>query len=257
MPASLPPPHPPSRRSSIASPRRPALTSSVNPSFVNQATTLTATISATPGQTGAPTPVGTVTFKNGNATLGTCTLASGTCTFPATFTTAGNYTLTAAYSGDTNFGASTSTAVTQVVNTYVAGVTLTSSANPAFVTNSTIFTATVAANAGQGTAPAPGGTVTFMYGANTLGFAAVVNGLATFAYTFPSIGSYPITAVYSGDANFLTASSPTLTESVEDFTIAPRHRHACHRDGPWRLPGQLCLHPRTLWRRHHGRTHHL
>lgn len=197
-----------------------ALTSSINPSFLNQQTTLTATITPVAGQPGAGTPTGSVTFKNGSATLGTATLTNGIATLLASFTAIGNYTITAVYSGDNNFNASISNIVTQVVSTYTAGVTLTSSANPAFITNATTLTATIAVSAGQGTAPAPGGFVTFLSGTTPLGVSAVVNGQATLQTTFSTVASYSITAVYSGDANFPTTTSPAFTQVVEDFSIA-------------------------------------
>ena len=197
-----------------------ALTSSINPSFLNQQTTLTATITPVAGQAGAGTPTGTVTFKNGSAILGTVTLTNGIATLPASFNAIGSYTITAAYSGDNNFNASISNIVTQVVSTYTAGVTLTSSANPAFITNPITLTATIAVSAGQGTAPAPSGIVTFLSGTTPLGVSAVVNGQAVLQTAFSTVASYSVMAVYSGDPNYPTATSPALIQAVEDFSIA-------------------------------------
>ena len=197
-----------------------ALTSSVNPSLVNAQTILTASVSAVAGQTGSGKPTGTVTFKDGAAILGTAPLTNGVATFPVSFAVAGNHNLTAVYDADTSFlGSISNTVVQAVVNAYTAGVTLTSSASPVFITNSVTLTATVAATAAQGT-PAPTGTVTFLSGTTPLGSATLVNGIAALPTAFPSVGNYAVTAVYSGDTNFLTASSPVLTEVVEDFTIA-------------------------------------
>jgi len=63
------------------------------------------------------TPTGSVTFKDGAATIGTGTLgATGSAQVTGTFTTAGPHSLTAVYNGDADFLASTSPAITQTVN---------------------------------------------------------------------------------------------------------------------------------------------
>ena len=90
------------------------LTASPNPSLAGQTVTLTATVTAV--SPGSGTPTGTVTFFSGTTQLGTGTLSSAwprctTATLPA-----GTSSITAVYSGDTNFTASTSAAVNQVVS---------------------------------------------------------------------------------------------------------------------------------------------
>ena len=198
-----------------------SLTSSINPSFVNQQTTLTATVSAVAGQSGSITPTGTVTFKNGTATLGTVTLVNGVATFPASFAIAGSYPLTVVYSGSTSYTGVTSSVLTQVVNLYTGKVTLTSSNNPAYINAQTTLTATFIPTAGQASPFNPTGTITFLSGTATLGTVTLTNGLtATLSVNFPLVGSYAITAVYSGDANFATATSPVLNQIVADFTFA-------------------------------------
>jgi hypothetical protein len=70
-----------------------------------QSVTLTATVSST-----TPTPTGTVTFYDGTKNLGTAPLnSSGVATFTTTLD-AGPHTITATYSGDSNYSASTSPA---------------------------------------------------------------------------------------------------------------------------------------------------
>jgi hypothetical protein len=90
------------------------VTSSLNPSCEGQSVTFTATVAhATAG--GAGTPTGTVTFKDGAATLGTGTLSGGVATFSTSLLTAGAHSITAVYGGDSNFNGSTSSAITQNV----------------------------------------------------------------------------------------------------------------------------------------------
>ena len=88
-----------------------ALTSSLNPSTVGQSVTFTASVSGAGGP-----PTGTVTFKEGATILGTGTLSSGTATFSTASLGVGTHPITAVYSGDATFAASTSNTVTQVVN---------------------------------------------------------------------------------------------------------------------------------------------
>ena len=91
------------------------VTSSSNPSTAGQSTTFTATVTA--AAPGGGTPTGTVTFMDGTTTLGTGTLDSnGQATFQTSTLTMGPHTITAVYGGDSNFTASTSTALTQTVN---------------------------------------------------------------------------------------------------------------------------------------------
>ncbi len=81
-----------------------ALAVSPNPTAAGAATTLTATIAGN-------APTGTVTFKDGGATLGTGTV-SGTGAQPVTTSLAGGtHSLTAAYGGDAHNNPSTSAAV--------------------------------------------------------------------------------------------------------------------------------------------------
>jgi sugar lactone lactonase YvrE len=61
------------------------------------------------------TPTGTVTFLDGAAQLGTVTLASGAATLTTSSLAIGTHTITVAYSGDTNFAATASAALTETI----------------------------------------------------------------------------------------------------------------------------------------------
>ncbi len=87
------------------------LTASPNPSNYGQSVSLTATVSSS--ALGGPT--GTVTFKNGTASLGTASLKARTAVLGTTKLPIGTATITVIYSGDTSSGKS-STTMTQVVN---------------------------------------------------------------------------------------------------------------------------------------------
>jgi hypothetical protein len=190
-----------------------SVSSSPNPSVFGQSVTFTATVSA-----GGPTssvPEGTVTFKDGANVLGTGTVDISThqATFTTTALAVGGHSITAQYSGDTNFTAGTSAALTQTVNKANTGTSVASSLNPSVFGQSVTFTATVTVTApGAGT---PTGTVTFKDGAATLGTGALdATGHATFTTSALAGGSHSITAVYGGDANFNTSTSAALAQTV-------------------------------------------
>ena len=87
--------------------------SSINPSAVGQSVTFTATV--TSPHTAA---TGTVTFKDGSTALGSGTLnSSGVATYKTSSLATGAHSITAVYAGDGNTLTSTSTALTQTVDT--------------------------------------------------------------------------------------------------------------------------------------------
>jgi hypothetical protein len=85
------------------------LTSSSNPSTVGDSIRLTATV--TPS-----TATGTITFKDGNTTLGTATLGHASGSLTTSALVASTHALTAIYSGNLSHSGSTSNIVTQVVS---------------------------------------------------------------------------------------------------------------------------------------------
>jgi hypothetical protein len=88
-----------------------AVTSSANPSYAGQSVTFTATISGL-----IPGAGGTVTFSNGSTPLGTAPVSNGTASFTTTsLSSAGSQTITAAYGGDANDGASSGSVTQKVV----------------------------------------------------------------------------------------------------------------------------------------------
>ncbi|HKW99167.1 MAG TPA: PASTA domain-containing protein [Bryobacteraceae bacterium] len=85
---------------------------------------------------------------------------------------------------------------------------LTSSLNPAAFGQSVTFTATVSG-------ASPTGTVQFYFGATPLGApVTLVAGTASFTTSSLPIGTDSITAIYSGDANNTTSTSPLLNETI-------------------------------------------
>jgi N-acetylneuraminic acid mutarotase len=96
--------------------------SSVNASILNQLVTFTAHVSVV--SPGSGTPTGSVTFLDGSTTLGTVALnASGSATFTTSSLAVNAHSITAAYTGDSNFSGSASATMTQRVQYEPLGTT--------------------------------------------------------------------------------------------------------------------------------------
>ena len=183
--------------------------SSSNPSTYGQPVTFTATVTSSAG---AGTPTGIVTFEQAPGTvLGTGTLSSsGVATFTTTATqlNGGTDKILAIYSPDQTHAKSTSPTFTQTVTPQATATALTASPNPSTLGQSVTLTATVTATVGT-----PTGNVIFRANGAILGTVALVNGVATMNYSFPSKGSITVKASYQGSANN-AQSSNSLTQVV-------------------------------------------
>jgi large repetitive protein len=192
------------------------LTSSANPSHFTLPLTFTATTSLNVGQLSSspiviPT-LGTVTFFDGNNTLGSCPVAlTGIATFSSPTLAVGVHQITASYSGDANLGGSKSNVVSQNILKGDAKITLTSNANPAILSNSVTFTATILSPPGT----AVGGIVAFRDGPNFIGTGTPDDsGVVTLATSTLSLGTHTIRATYAGNSNFNGPISATLLQQV-------------------------------------------
>jgi hypothetical protein len=197
------------------------LTSSANPSVYGQAVTFTATVAAINSAYGTPT--GSVQFVVDGTNFGTSvTLVNGSATSAAIASLGtANHTVTAVYSGDTEFVASISAAMTQVVNQDSTTTAVIASPPFANVGQIVTFTSTVAANApGSGT---PTGTVDFFDITTntdlTPSGVSLSSGTAAFSTTSLAIGNHTIKATYSGDINFLTSNASTGTITIGQSII--------------------------------------
>jgi hypothetical protein len=185
------------------------VTSTVNPTIAGGSTTFEAAV--TVDQPGTGTPTGSVKFREGANVLATIALdANGKASFSTSALAVGSHDIVVDYGGDSERGASTSPAVTQVVKLDGATLALTSSLNPSTFGASTTFTATVTSDASGGT---PAGSVTFKDGGATLATVALAGGVATYATAALAGGSHTITADYGGDAKHDSASG-SLTQDV-------------------------------------------
>lgn len=92
---------------------------------------------------------------------------------------------------------------------------VTSSLNPSLAGQSVTFTATV-------TGTTPTGTVQFRDGGVNLGApVALVGGVAAFSTSSLAAGTHSITAVYSGDADDATSTSPAISQAVNTVITPP------------------------------------
>jgi hypothetical protein len=172
---------------------------------------------------GNGTPTGTVTFTiNGTAEPPVTISASGKATLPLAGLSAGTNQITAAYSGDSNYLASTSATFSQVVSQASTTTTLTSSKNPVKFGGAGTITATVK-DVSPGTG-APGGTITFTIdGVAQPPVTVSAAGIAELLLDSLSVGTHSITATYSGDANHAGSLSGTLSQVVTGTAGATMH----------------------------------
>jgi phospholipase C len=185
------------------------LTTSTNPSTFSQPVTFSATV--TPQYGGQPS--GTVTFKDGSTTLSTTTLIAGVATLTTSNLAAGTHSIAAIYSGDSNFTGS-SAGLSQTVQQSRTTLNLASNLNPSGLGQAVTFTATISSQyGGQAT-----GTITFNDGSTLLGTFSVSGNAASLITSSLTIGTHSITAVYSGDSNFLGSTSGILSQVVNKAT---------------------------------------
>ena len=187
------------------------LTVSPNPAVAGQTVMLTAAISPS-------TAGGNMTFFDGATSLGNVPLTSGAATLSTTFAF-GSHSLTAAYSGNTTFAASTSAAVTLQVNASLGATTTSLTALPASQVfgNPVTLTATVTPSTATG-------MVTFLDGTTAVGSMALSGGMATLSISTLAVGSHTLSASYAGDANDAASNSApvgvTITSANQPSILA-------------------------------------
>ncbi|WP_090738617.1 S-layer homology domain-containing protein [Paenibacillus sp. Mc5Re-14] len=207
------------------------VTSWTNPSKQGQSVTFSIKTISTPQITKDLT--GSVILMDGTDILDTLTMrpngiANGYAT--ATYTTSdlsvGSHPITAIYSGDARFAPSTSEPYVQVVNAPTTTpslrptvTTVLSSPNPSSHGQEVRFSVRTTSN--PQTSGDLTGTVILMDGTNILGTltmepVGISNGYANAYYTTSnlSVGSHPITAIYSGDVRFAPSTSEAYIQVV-------------------------------------------
>ena len=131
-----------------------------------------------------------------------------------TVTGAGTVVVAANQAGNTNYAAATQVTHSVVVAQALPAIAVVSSGNPALTQSAVTFTATLSSAAST-----PTGTIAFEDGATVLGSGTLAAGVATFTTSSLAVGTHTMTAVYSGDVNFAAATSASLTQTIQDFSL--------------------------------------
>ena len=162
---------------------------------------------------------GTVTFYLGSATLGSSAVSGGSAMLTTTTLPAGMDSITAIWTGDSNFDGATSAAV---LVTVAPTLTLTASSTTIYTGQTDSITVTLGTG---GNTVVLTGTITLTSGSYTSGAATLAAGSATIeipANTLPT-GSDTLVASYSGDTVYPAGSgSVAVTVSTDPppgFTI--------------------------------------
>jgi protocatechuate 3,4-dioxygenase beta subunit len=190
-----------------------SIASSANPVLLQNAITLSATIAS-----GAGTPTGTVTFLDGSTPLGTGTLSGGVVTLTTSSLAAGTHSITAAYGGDANFLASTSSPLTQLVEDFNFNISSTSN-NPS--SSITVM---------------PGGTAVFTFTVSPIDGSIFPSAVTLTLSGLPAGATYSftpatITAGAGATAVTLTIDIPQTEADAKPLTLHPGAQLAVNRNG--------------------------
>jgi hypothetical protein len=190
-----------------------ALSASATQINAGQSVTFTVAVTAASGSA----PAGTVTLMDGTTSLGTASLTNGSATFTIATLTAGTNSITASYAGDSADSASTSSAVSVVVNAtqlQASAVTLAASASTAVSGQAITLTATVKPASATG-------TVTFNDGSTSIGSGTLLQGQAVLTLSTLSVGTHSLTAAYGGDAADQASTSTAVAVTITAATTTP------------------------------------
>lgn len=184
-----------------------ALGSNNSPSTYGQNVTFTANVTTT--APGASPVTGNVEFRDDGALLATVPLASGSAAFTTNALLHDNGTahpITANFIANTNYDASSGSAINHIVAKATPTLSLVSNPNPSLAGQSVTLTATL----GGGLAPT--GTVTFFDGITLIGSNPVVAGAAVRSTSSLALGVHNLQATYAGDDNHesVNTAAPTV-----------------------------------------------
>jgi len=192
--------------------------------LAGQLVTLTATI--TPASVGASALSGSVLFYSGTTQIATGVVSGGTAvaTFTPTGTTA--LSLTAVYSGDTNYAASSSAPV--VVSPALTPVTIILTAVPTTGIAGTTIDFTVQVDGVVASGASPTGKVSFylagtapvLLGTATLNSVNAGASVASFVASNLPSGAQSVYAVYAGDTVFASGVSNSIPIGLYDYALA-------------------------------------
>ena len=163
---------------------------------------------------------GTVTFRNGSTAIGTCALSTSASCSVTVELSAGEHTISAAFSGSFNYLSSKSSPIIQEVRGSAATTTtVTADTNPAtFGASVVLFTGRVDVTGG---ARASSGTISFQSGSSVVGVCSL-SGTDSCSISTASLsaGTHSIIASYSGVATQAVTLSPSRSAPYVEIDTA-------------------------------------
>jgi uncharacterized protein (TIGR03118 family) len=180
---------------------------------VNTHVTITASVAAGPGNSGAPT--GAVVFLDGSTQLGRSTLANGSATLDVVFAGAGIHPISAQYTGDRVFLPSAERIPLQISG--LPTTTVLSAPENASPGATVDLTAIINSQGGI-----PTGQVAFLDGTTNLGTVPLsAQGVAVLRVNTLAAGSHSLTASYISDGKFEGSTSAGVTINIAnpDFSF--------------------------------------
>lgn len=195
------------------------------PSVLNQAVTVN--VSVAPDGLGSGTPTGSVsvTATKGGSTK-TCSIAalsfgSGSCSI--SLDAVGDWTVTAAYNGDSNFNSCLSGDVIQTVGKVASTTTVSTTPSPSVKGQAVTFNVAVAKSGpGSGilgktvTVTAVKGSITKTCTTPDIG----TTGISSCIISLDSVGEWIVSAAYSGNDDFKISVSPEISHVVNQIPTA-------------------------------------
>ncbi|GAB2491139.1 hypothetical protein GCM10027082_47810 [Comamonas humi] len=179
----------------------------------------TYTVAATGGASG-----NTVVFTVDGASASICTISESTVTFEAV----GTCTINANQQGNANYSDAPQAQQMVSIGQGNSGVTITSSVNPSFPSQSVTFTVSVTLEVPPSMAlrtkviAMPTGDVEITDGGTSLGSATLVDGVASITTTqLKTLGEHSLVASYGGDANYPATTSTVYTQTVIAREVKP------------------------------------
>ena len=183
-----------------------------NPLSAGATLHLTAIVALAPGATADGQLAGIVTFTDGGKVLGSAALnATGQATLAVSTLTVGAHTIVASFDGSANYATITSAVLNENVQQTASQITLSSASATTLEGKTATFTVAVSSETGV-----PTGTVSFRDNGTVIGTATLdANGDASLSTAKLTPGTHTITAVYSGDANYVGSTSAGLKQTVQ------------------------------------------
>jgi len=180
-----------------------SVVSNYNPVPFLTSVTFSVSVQSTSG-----TPVGSMVLLDGVSRLASVPLSGGTATVALASLAPGTHTITAEYLPATGW-ASSSASMQQQVNPIDATTSLTFAPQKIYVFAPVALTSTVKAPG-----PIPTGTIQFSNNFSAIGSSKLVNGTAAFNTSFAQPGYQLVSALYSGNQDYNSSSSPLLSVNV-------------------------------------------